>query len=152
MNKNIEFLNYIYQNARMGIIGINSIRPQIVDEDLKKEIEEQYHDYEAICEQYHDYEAICEEAINLFISYGKEEKDVGLMTKISTYMMASMTKSKDNSTTKIAKMMMQGSNQGIIEITEKLNHYARSDENIVNLAKRLLKVEQKNLDNLKKYL
>ncbi len=142
MNKNIEFLNYIYQNARMGIIGINSIRPQIVDEDLKKEIEEQYHDYEAICE----------EAINLFISYGKEEKDVGLMTKISTYMMASMTKSKDNSTTKIAKMMMQGSNQGIIEITEKLNHYARSDENIVNLAKRLLKVEQKNLDNLKKYL
>ncbi len=142
MNKDIEFLNYIYQNARMGVIGINSIRSQLVDEDLKQTIEEQYKDYLAICE----------EAVELFIKYGKEEKDVNLMAKISTYMMAKTTKSKENPTTKIAKMMMTGSNKGIIEITEKLNHYSRSDEKIVNLAKRLLKVEQRNLDNLKKYL
>ena len=49
-------------------------------------------------------------------------------------------------------MMIKGNNIGIIAITEKLNNYKGVDKNIIKLAKTLLKIEKRNLENLKKYL
>ena len=74
------------------------------------------------------------------------------MAKISSYMMTQMKTMSDSSTSNLAKMMMEGSNKGIIEITEKLNNFAEQDEEIVALANKLLETEQNNLDNLKQFL
>ena len=49
-------------------------------------------------------------------------------------------------------MMIKGSNTGIIEITEKINHYEYCDERVKTLAKKLLKIEERNLEQLKPYL
>lgn len=141
-NMNIEFLNYIYQNAQMGVIGIDHIENKIEDTDLKEEIRREKDEYESICN----------EAIEIYIRYGKEEKEIGKMAEMSSYMMSKMKTMMDSSTTNLAKMMMEGNNKGIIEITEKLNHYDDADEEIVALAKKLLQTEQNNLENLKEYL
>ena len=71
---------------------------------------------------------------------------------MSSYMMSKMKLMKDSSSSAIAKMMIEGSNKGIIEITEKLNNYPKDDQEIVDLANKLLDIEQKNLDDLKEFL
>lgn len=142
MNNNIEFLNYIFQNAQMGIVGINDIISKVKEEKFEK----------VLNEQIQDYQNICDEALDIYIKYGKEKKELNNMAKMSSYMMSMMKTLKDSSTTNLAKMMMEGSNKGIIEITEKLNNYQGDDEEIKQLAEKLLKIEQKNLDDLKEYL
>ena len=142
MNENLELLNYIYQNARMGIIAIDNLKDHIADIKLK--------DY--IIEQYKDYESVCNEAINYFIKLGHKETDLNTMIKVNTYIMVNMKAMMDNSPSNIAKMMIEGSNKGIIEITSNLNKYANCDEKVKALANKLLKIEQKNLESLKKFL
>ncbi len=142
MNKHIEFLNYIYQNAQMGIVGIDDIITKVEDKEFEK----------LLNEQKADYENICNEAIQILKKYGKEQKELNKMAKMSSYMMVKMKTMTDCSTSNLAKMMMEGSNKGIIEITEKLNNYEEKDEEIVSLANKLLETEQNNLDDLKKFL
>ncbi len=48
--------------------------------------------------------------------------------------------------------MIKGNNRGIIEIQEKINNYEGTDKKIMALAKELLRIEKRNLDNLKKFL
>lgn len=142
MNENLELLNYIYQNARMGIIAIDNLKDHIEDIKLK----------EYVVEEYKDYQAICDEAINYFIKLGHKESDLSTMLKVNTYIMVNMKAMIDNSPTNIAKMMIEGSNKGIIEITENLNKYEDCDEKVKTLANKLLKIEEKNLECLKKFL
>lgn len=144
--QSIEFLNYIYQNARMGIVSINKLIEKEMPEDILKVLKKQLAEYEKIVK----------ETIELFIKYNKVEKDISTMSKISTYMMINMKiKNKTNECDKIhtiAKMMMEGSNKGIIQINEKLNDYNNCDGEVIELANKLLEMEKHNLEEFKKYL
>ena len=142
MNQDIEFLNYIYQNAKMGIIGIDNIKSDIKDKKLLKLIREQENDYYTICTK----------AIKLLSLSNTERKNISQMAKLMTYIDAKMKIIKDNSSSNIAKMMIEGSNMGIIAITEKLQNYAGSDKRIISLGKELLRMLKNNIENLKQYL
>lgn len=142
MDKKTELLNYIYQNSKMGIIAIDNIIDHVEDKNLLKTIKEQQKDYYKICN----------DATSLLTTTNGELKDISSMTKIMTYIDAKLSVLTDNSSNNIAKMMINGSNRGIIEIEEKLNNYLCQDKKITALAKELLRIEKKNLDNLKKYL
>ena len=139
---NIEFLNYIYQNAHMGVIGILHIENDIKNDDLRK----------IILKQKKEYNLIVKETLDLFKRYHKEEKDISIMAKIGSYMSAKFNLLKDNNTNVIAKMMIEGSNKGIIEITEKLNNYHGDNKELCHLAKKLLRTEEYNLEELKQFL
>lgn len=49
-------------------------------------------------------------------------------------------------------MIIQGSTMGIVDITKKLKEYSVADMDISALAERLLKLEQQNVDEMKKFL
>lgn len=140
MKDNIEFLNYIYENARMGVISINDLLDYVEDSLFK----------ELLNKELTEYEEVCDEAIKLFTKFKSIEKDLSSLTKVMTYMAIKM--SKKTSLNKFAKMMIEGSNKGIIAITEKINEYPNAEEKIIKLAYKLLKTEQNNINELKKYL
>ena len=143
MNKDIEFLDYIYQNAEMGLVGIDKIIDRVSDESLER----------LILEQRAEYAHIMDDAKDIYKKYGKYEKELSKLTKISSNIMTEMMMiTKKGETNLIAKMMIEGSNKGIIAITEKLNNFTDSDSEIKALAEKLLATEQHNLDELKKYL
>lgn len=142
MNKDTELLNYIYQNAKMGIVGIDNIKNDIKDNELLSTIREQQKDY---------YE-ICNKATKILLENNEDVKDISGIAKLMTYFDAKLNTLDDKSNTNIAKMMMNGSNKGIIEIQEKLNNYEGADKKVISLAKELLRIEKRNLDNLKKFL
>lgn len=142
MGKDAEFLNYIYQNAKMGVIGIDNIKDKIFDDELKN----------IIATQKKEYQKIVDDASNILNELGLTEKDVSKMAKVSTYVMANLEMLKDDSSSNIAKLMIEGSNKGIIEINKNLNSYNNMNSKIIKLAKKLLATEQHNIDELKIYL
>lgn len=142
MGKDAEFLNYIYQNAKMGVIGIDNIKDKIFDDELKN----------IIATQKKEYLKIADDASSILNELGLTEKDVSKMAKVSTYVMANLEMLKDDSSSNIAKLMIEGSNKGIIEINKNLNSYNNMNSKIIKLAKKLLATEQHNIDELKIYL
>jgi len=142
MSEEVEFLNYIYKNAEMGVIGIENIITKVKDEKFEN----------ILTKQKEEYQGVCKEAENILKKYGKQNEEIGTMAKVSTKVMSEMSMLKDDSIKNIAKIMVEGTNKGIIEIVEKINSYNNSDAEIVVLANRLKVIEEKNIDELKKYL
>ena len=142
MSEEVEFLNYIYKNAEMGVIGIDDVITKAKDEKFIKVLKSEREEYQNICR----------EAEDILKKYGHQNEEVGTMAKMSTKMMAEMKMLKDESDQTIAKMMVEGSNKGVIEITEKINAYNNTDVEIVVLANKLKATLEKNIDELKKYL
>ena len=142
MGKDAEFLNYIFQNAKMGVTGIDNIKDKIYDDELKN----------IIATQKKEYQKIADEASKLLNDLGVSEKEISKMAQVITYITSNLELLKDDSTSNIAKMMIEGSNKGIIEINKNLNSYNNMNQNVIKLAKKLLATEQHNIDELKIYL
>lgn len=140
-NDNIIFLNLIYQNAQMGLIGIDSVIDKVENEKLSKLIKEQREEYEEFLE----------DAREILIKYGAKEEEISSLQKLSSKIMSeAMTFNKDDKN--IAKLMMEGNEKGVIAIKEKLNDYQDKDPEIVKLAEKLLATEEHNREEFKEYL
>ncbi len=142
MKKEIEYLNFIYQNAEMGLIGIDDVLENVSDEDFVK----------LLHEQREDYKVILNETREMIINEGYEPKENKELSKITSNLMVKMNAKKENSISILAKLMMEGTNKGIIAIQEKINNFDVSNDKINDLANKLLELEEKNIENLKKFL
>ena len=74
------------------------------------------------------------------------------MAKVSTKIMSEMSMLKDDSSKNIAKMMIEGTNKGIIELTEHINAYDNNDAEIIVLANKYKDILENNIEELKRYL
>lgn len=137
-----ELLSFIYKNAQMGVVGIDNILGEIKNEELLRTIKEQRSDYQDIGEKIKKYATT--------LNYRVEE--ISGIAKIMTYIDAKTNTMNDKSTSNIALMMIKGSNKGIIEIEEKIKIYDEEDKKALSFAKELLRIENKNISNLKKYI
>ena len=140
-NSNIKFLNLIYQNAQMGLIGIDTVIDKIENEKIAK----------IVNEQRKEYEQFLSDAKDILLKYGAKEEEISKLKEISSKAMASMM-TLGKSDKEIAKLMMEGNQKGVLEITAELNQYENQDEEILNLAHRLLATEEHNREEFKKYL
>jgi len=141
-NEETKILNKLYKCSEMGIIGIDSVLDKVQKQDLIEALESQRNEYESICEQ----------VVNILKKYGCEEEHLGKMAKKSSEMMSEMKTKIDHSDSQIAKMMMEGNNKGIIEVTKAKNDYQGEDQEIKNLMDSILKTEENNVEEMKKYL
>ena len=140
-NSNIKFLNLIYQNAQMGLIGIDMVIKNVENEKIAKLIGEQKKDYEKFLSDAHE----------ILIKYGAKEEEISKLKELSSKVMATfMTMNKPDK--EIAKLMMEGNQKGVLEITAELNNYDGNDEEILSLARRLLATEEHNREEFKTYL
>lgn len=142
MNDQEKILTAILQNAEMGTTAIRSIFPQVRDPALKNELRRQLSEYSrrsnTVNRQMH----------NLRIS----GKSITPMAKVMTVAGIKMKTVADNSTENIAKMLVQGTNMGIIDLNHALNSAADASTQLTGQARELLAKEQHYLDRLKAYL
>lgn len=140
--QNLEILNSIYKNSKMASDSICQVLEQCDDNNLKKYIAKQQKQYE---EDYH--------------KTGRRIREIGgtaenppamasFMASAGVDMKTMFDKSRQN----IAKLMYNGTNMGIVDITRVLNRASDADGAVIEEAKALLKREQNYADGLKKYL
>jgi hypothetical protein len=142
MDGNKEMLNYIYQNSQMGVNTIEQLVK--ISEDGK------FKDY--LDSQLKEYKEINHKVMEIINRMGFEEKGIGTLGEISTYMMINMKTLMDKSTSHIAEMMINGSTMGIIQATKALKNHHDTDKNIVALMEKLIETEENNFQQLKKFL
>lgn len=145
MDENLELLEYIYQNAEMGVFTLTKLIKKINDKEnkIKKVVEEQLKGYE----QY------LKDSKKLLEKNDEEAKTNTVMSKISASMGIDMEVMKDNSDASIAHMLTQGITMGVVDITTKIDNYKESvDGKNLKLAKDFLQFQEEQLKILKSYL
>ena len=137
-----EVLLKLYQNVEMGIVGIESLENKIESRSLAQ----------LILNQKKEYEMIKEKLVSLCSKYNVEDKELSSFAKISSDRMVKMKTLMDKSEHNIAKMMMEGTNKGLIQLEELLNNYQGKEEKILDLLKKTIDLEHQNNEELKIYL
>ena len=137
-----EIILKLHQNVEMGVVGIESIKDKIVSHDLLEVVLKQKKQYDSIK---HALKPLCKK-------YGVEDKDLGAFVQMESDMMVNMKMMMDNTDEHIAKMMMEGTNKGLVQLEQLKNHYKGKDKKIIPIIDNLITYEHKNLDEFKKYL
>lgn len=142
MNANAELLNFVYQNSQMGVDTINQLLDISEDENFKNHLRSQLNEYTVIHSE-------AKKALN---ESGKDEKGLGKLEKLRTYLMINMQTLTDKSTSHIAEMLIIGSNMGVINAIKNIKKYKDANPDYLALMDRLLKIEENNIHQLKGFL
>lgn len=142
MNAETNLLSAIYQNADMGCSSIEKIIPKIADNELRSEVTSQLRRYRR------SYNRVCSE----LHAERTESKKLNPFTKAMSDIGLAVSCAADSSTSNIAKMLIQGTNMGIIRLNKSLNAADDVSESARNEAVDMLKAEQAYIDKLKPYL
>lgn len=139
----IEFLTYLHEQAEMGLSTLDTVNNLSgIQNDLRLTIESQMLDYKNVKKQ-------AEDKIS---ALGGKHKDLSSMAKMAADAMICAKTMTDRSNTHIAGMVIKGSVNGVIELTQKLNKSDGVSDDVKNLGYKLLLTEERNLDELKRYL
>lgn len=140
--KEVNVLDELNKGACMGMDAIDFIMDKVDDAGLKKEIDREYQEYKKIVDEIKE----------LYPEYSeKEPHETSTMNKVMTWYGIEIRTIKDDSTSKIAELLMQGVNMGIIEGRRLLNHKS-TDENINRLVKEYVDMQEHAVEELKKFL
>ena len=144
MINDMTMLNFIRQNTQMGRQGIMDVLPKVENENSSFT--------GALNQQMREYESIYAEADKMLGELGGQRENISAMSKISSQMMTTMKTMTDSSVSHIADMMIQGRSMGVTKIIQHQKDYDQSNPRISALADKLLRTEQKNIEELKKFL
>ena len=139
---NEKALNDVYKNAHIALQSISDILPEVVDENLKVELKEQYEGYEKIIGEISTYMA--EQKI--------EPKDINPMKKAMLWSSIKMKTLFNNSKNQIAEMMIKGTLMGVTELTAMKNEKENLEQGVLEFVEKLLSLEEEYQERLKKYL
>lgn len=134
--------NSLYQNAAMGITALRQVIPVVRDSGMK----------EILLKQYKGYKTQTELTSAQMRSRGMTPEEPTKAAKMMVKASAAMKLRHDSSSESIAKMLIKGTNTGIIELTEKLNKTDSDFPEAVTSAKEYLRREQSYIESLKPYL
>ncbi|MGN1030429.1 MAG: hypothetical protein ACI4PQ_02390 [Butyricicoccaceae bacterium] len=138
-----ELLTQIYQNTRMGVTGIENVQEHAGTGAFS----------DALMRQKKEYLSIGDQAMQLMQKTGHTPKDIGMMSRLSSDLMASFHVARDPSISHIAEMMIQGSSMGITRLTKHLNDFSGGkNDPAKSLADKLLHTEQTNIDKMRQFL
>lgn len=140
-NHDINILNSIYKNSRMAIDSTKQVEKYCKNKDLSDYLKRQISHYSENC-------AMAGRKIS---AEGKSPEKIPFMQKAMAEMGIRM-KASGGDKSKIAELMYNGTNMGIVDISRTLNHSTHASQETKALANRLLDEEVKYADGLKKYL
>lgn len=135
-------LTSIYQNCQTAVQSIDNIMPSIKCETLINELLNQESEYNILAQE-------CEMIAK---SEDFNVKDNNMFEKIRLWSSIKMSTLTDKSTTHVSEMLLLGTFMGTIQCLKDLSDHASADDEILNLCKKLLELEEKNIENLKTYL
>ncbi len=143
MKENINALDELSKGACMGMDAIHFILDKIEDEEFK----------ESLTTQYEKYQNIEKKIRKVYANYKVEDnpKETSMMNKAMTWYGIEMKTLTDTSNSKIAELLMQGTNMGIIEGRKLLNN-KKVDKEVEDLISEYVTMQEDSVENLKKYL
>lgn len=142
MKEDINALDEIHKGCCMGQDAIKYVLDKVEDGVFKQEIEKEYNDYDSIAKKIDE----------IYPNYNEgKPHETSLMTKAMTWTGVEMKTMMDNSNSKIAELLLQGVNMGIIEGRKILNQKVLNEE-VYKIVSDYVTMQEKSVEELKKYL
>ena len=137
-----EILSSLLKTTQMGQIGIRSVLDTSMRPGLRKALESQLQEYDAIESEAH---AIASQR-------GWEVPELDPAVRMMSNMMTKMKLTRGNRDSRIADMMIQGNTKGMVKSLKNLHQFAQSDEQINTLSQKLLDCETANIRQMQGFL
>lgn len=138
----IRLLHECDAGIKMGIESIDEVLEFVSDYSLKECLMESRNDnlkmqgeIQVLLEQFHD-----------------EGKEPGVMAKSMAWMKTNVKLVINESDQTIADLITDGCNMGIKSLNKYLNQYKAADEKSKDIAKRLIQIEERLVEDLRSFL
>lgn len=142
MDNNINILDELNKGCYMGHDALNFIIPKVEEDKFKDLLEKQLREYEILAKKIDD----------LYKDYTtKEIHKTNLMTKAMTWYGIQKDTMTDSSVSKLADLLIKGTNMGIIEGKKLLNNKTM-DKKVHKMCKEYVKMQEDYIDRLKEFL
>lgn len=138
----IEILKEINKDAKMGMDSLTMVTKKVQDEKLKKLLNNQHDEYQNIFDRTQE----------LLVQENKNIQDVPTMQKVMAWTGIQMNTLNDKSNSKLSELLIQGNDMGVIKGTKLLNESNFTTPEIENLLSDFVRLQEKNIDDLKKFL
>ncbi|MDD6879386.1 MAG: hypothetical protein PUD59_04050 [bacterium] len=143
MKDNKDVLNELNKGCTMGMDALKFVLEKVKDEYFKKQLEDQYNTYDDIHKKVE----------KLYEKYSQSDpRETNAFNKAMTWSVVEMKTINDTSNSKIAEILLQGTNMGIIEGRRLLNNKDNLDEDVKKVLSEYVKLQEKYVESLKKYL
>lgn len=138
-----KYLNAIYQNIRTAIQSIEDIITKVEEKELESELSKEQDEYNCLAKE-------CE-------AFAKAEKIDGLkdnnfIEKAKLWASVNMSTMTDNSSRKIAELMLIGTFMGIITCIKDKSDHKNVSKELDEILDKLYNFERKNIDRLLPFL
>lgn len=140
--KEFEILKEINQNAKMGMDSLSTV--------LKKSQDTKFKDL--LNTQHNEYQNIYDRTQELLVKNNLQMEDTPTMQKAMSWMGIQLNTVNDTSNSKLSELLIQGNDMGIIKGTKLLNNHSFLDSEVKNILSDFVRLQEKNIDDLKKYL
>lgn len=137
-----EILKEINQNAKMGMDSLSTV--------LKKSQDTKFKDL--LNTQHDEYQNIYDRTQELLVKNNLQMEDTPTMQKAMSWMGIQLNTVNDTSNSKLSELLIQGNDMGIIKGTKLLNNHSFLDSEVKNILSDFVRLQEKNIDDLKKYL
>ena len=140
--RDVEFLNRIYQNAKMGGNAIKLVSEKVDEAGLLGDLRTQHEQYSSIASK----------ATDELTKHQSLPKDKNPMSQVGLWSGVQMNTMVDKSPDHIAEMMIQGSMMGVIDMSRNLKRYSDVSQPVKDLGTSLIQIEENNIQRMKQYL
>lgn len=142
-NQNLNILDEVNKGTSMGMNAISYVSEKAIDNNFKNILNEQYSKYNNISNQVN----------SLYSNYStKNPHEINSMEKLMAWSGVKMKTITDNTTSKLAELLMKGTNMGIIEGRRLLNQNNNAAEDVKKILNDFVVMQEDSVENLKKYL
>lgn len=138
----VNVLDELNKGASMGKDAIHFVLDKVEDERLKQELERQYEKYKNISDKIYE----------IYPEYNEgKPHETNAMNKVMTWYGIEMKTMMDDSVSKIAELLLQGTNMGIIEGRKLMNHKHTNPE-VNSLVEEYVAMQEDAVEKLKSFL
>ena len=142
MKENINALDEIHKGACMGVDALSFVMDKVEDKKFKEEMEKEYDNYKMIAKKIED----------IYPKYNDgKPHETNSMNKAMTHASIDMKTMNDKSNSKLAELLLNGVNMGIIEGRRILNK-KKIDEEVNKIISEYVTMQEKSVETLKTYL
>ena len=136
-DENINALDEIHKGACMGMDAIRFTLDKVEEQNLKKELEKELQDYQIIAAKIED----------IYPEYNDgKPHETSAMNKTMTWSGIEMKTMTDKSASKIAELLLQGVNMGIIEGRKILNN-KKMDKKVYEIVEEYVEMQEESVED-----
>lgn len=143
MNNDQKFLAFVHKNAAMGVGTIPQVLSLPQSRAMSRTLSSQLREYRCIAARSQAYAR----------QRGTHLKGPGTAARAMSGTMLRAQTAADASTSKLAELMIRGSTMGTVQMTRRLHQLSQgTDQELKALGQQLLRAEERNIQELKRFL